>query len=179
MKAGARRPLLFTSTQTAFPASRKIPFLSRNNSTLFSRSRLVRPSQLNVVQMYVLFFAEERLKLNVNNSSVKPFNSIRGSSRSSLLLSGVRSALPPVRGLAEGGTQQALAAQGEGVVNLWLGGCAALVFGMVVLGGFTRLTESGLSIVDWKPVTGTIPPQSQEEWQEEFERYKQFPEFKM
>jgi cytochrome c oxidase assembly protein subunit 15 len=49
---------------------------------------------------------------------------------------------------------------------------------MVVLGGVTRLTESGLSITEWKPLVGVIPPLSEADWQEEFEKYKQFPEYK-
>ena len=59
----------------------------------------------------------------------------------------------------------------------WLAICAAMVFGMVVLGGATRLTESGLSIVEWKPLTVT-PPLTQEAWQAEFENYKTSPQFK-
>lgn len=49
---------------------------------------------------------------------------------------------------------------------------------MVVLGGVTRLTESGLSITEWKPLVGVIPPLSDADWNEEFEKYKQFPEYK-
>jgi len=48
---------------------------------------------------------------------------------------------------------------------------------MIVLGGVTRLTESGLSIVEWKPVIGTLPPLNNLEWMQEFEQYKQFPEY--
>ena len=47
-----------------------------------------------------------------------------------------------------------------------------MVFGIVVLGGLTRLTESGLSITEWKPVTGAVPPLNQQEWEEEFNKYK-------
>lgn len=64
-------------------------------------------------------------------------------------------------------------------VSRWLFGSALLVFGIIVVGGVTRLTESGLSITEWKPITGTLPPLSQAEWEEEFEKYKQSPEFKM
>ncbi|KAL6941303.1 Cytochrome c oxidase assembly protein cox15 [Hanseniaspora osmophila] len=63
-------------------------------------------------------------------------------------------------------------------VGYWLIGTSGLVFGIVVLGGLTRLTESGLSITEWKPVTGTIPPLNQKEWEEEFAKYKDSPEFK-
>lgn len=48
---------------------------------------------------------------------------------------------------------------------------------MVVIGGITRLTQSGLSIVEWKPISGIIPPLSQEEWQETFQKYRESPEF--
>jgi len=54
---------------------------------------------------------------------------------------------------------------------------AALVFAMVLVGGATRLTESGLSITQWKPVEGVIPPLSEKDWSAEFERYKQIPQF--
>jgi len=59
----------------------------------------------------------------------------------------------------------------------WLVTVAALIFVMVVLGGVTRLTESGLSIVEWRPVTGTLPPLSDQAWQAEFDKYKTSPEF--
>ena len=55
----------------------------------------------------------------------------------------------------------------------WLFAVAALVVIMVVVGGITRLTESGLSITEWKPVTGALPPLSQEQWLEEFYKYQQ------
>lgn len=60
---------------------------------------------------------------------------------------------------------------------MWLFGVAALVVLMVVVGGITRLTESGLSITEWKPVTGVLPPLSNEQWFEEFRKYKQIPEY--
>jgi cytochrome c oxidase assembly protein subunit 15 len=50
---------------------------------------------------------------------------------------------------------------------------------MIMVGGATRLTHAGLSIVDWKPITGIIPPLNQVEWLKEFEKYKQFPEYKL
>lgn len=56
-------------------------------------------------------------------------------------------------------------------VQLWLLAIAALVFATVLVGGATRLTESGLSIVEWKPVTGVLPPVSESAWQAEFEKY--------
>ncbi len=63
-------------------------------------------------------------------------------------------------------------------ITLWLVAVAALVVATLLVGGATRLTESGLSIVEWKPVTGTLPPLSQEAWQIEFEKYKTIPQFR-
>ena len=62
-------------------------------------------------------------------------------------------------------------------VRLWLVAVAALVFAMVLVGGATRLTELGLSITQWKPVTGVLPPLSAADWQAEFDRYRQIPQF--
>ncbi|ACK50823.1 cytochrome oxidase assembly [Methylocella silvestris BL2] len=62
-------------------------------------------------------------------------------------------------------------------VAVWLWTLAALVFLMVLVGGATRLTESGLSITQWKPLTGVIPPLSQADWQAEFENYKKIPQY--
>lgn len=63
------------------------------------------------------------------------------------------------------------------LVAAWLLLCCALVFAMVVLGGATRLTGSGLSIVDWKPIMGVIPPLSDDDWQAKFQLYQQSPEY--
>jgi cytochrome c oxidase assembly protein subunit 15 len=65
------------------------------------------------------------------------------------------------------------------VVAYWLYFNAGLVYAIVVVGGLTRLTESGLSITEWNVISGMKPPRSEEEWEEEFEKYKQFPEYKM
>jgi cytochrome c oxidase assembly protein subunit 15 len=62
-------------------------------------------------------------------------------------------------------------------VAKWLLLCCVLVFAMVVLGGVTRLTGSGLSMVDWRPVTGFLPPITADEWQSTFDAYQQSPEF--
>jgi len=64
-------------------------------------------------------------------------------------------------------------------VARWLLVCCALVFAMVMLGGVTRLTGSGLSMVDWRPVSGILPPLSDAAWQESFEAYQQTPEFQI
>lgn len=62
-------------------------------------------------------------------------------------------------------------------VALWLAAVAALVFAMVVVGGVTRLTESGLSIVKWDVVSGTLPPLSDDAWQAEFRDYQASPQY--
>ncbi len=62
-------------------------------------------------------------------------------------------------------------------IRIWLYTVAALIFAMVMIGGATRLTESGLSIVEWKPVTGALPPMSEAAWQVEFEKYKTIPQY--
>lgn len=59
----------------------------------------------------------------------------------------------------------------------WLFAIAALVFAMIVVGGLTRLTDSGLSITEWKPVTGALPPISQQAWDAEFAKYQAIPEY--
>lgn len=64
-------------------------------------------------------------------------------------------------------------------VGVWLLSVALLVLIMVVVGGATRLTESGLSIVDWRPVTGTLPPIGETQWQAEFDKYKTSPEYQL
>lgn len=64
-------------------------------------------------------------------------------------------------------------------VATWLLICCALVFMMVVLGGATRLTGSGLSIAEWRPIMGAIPPLSDAEWQRIFQIYQQTPEFRL
>lgn len=62
-------------------------------------------------------------------------------------------------------------------IATWLLLCAAVIFGMIILGGVTRLTGSGLSMVEWKPLMGIIPPLSEEAWLTTFEKYRQFPEY--
>ncbi|RVX75619.1 hypothetical protein B0A52_00972 [Exophiala mesophila] len=64
-------------------------------------------------------------------------------------------------------------------VAYWLLASAASVFGIVIFGGLTRLTESGLSITEWRPVTGSVPPRNQADWEAEFEKYRASPEFKV
>ncbi|MGX7743681.1 COX15/CtaA family protein [Rhodopseudomonas parapalustris] len=63
-------------------------------------------------------------------------------------------------------------------VRIWLTLVAALIAAMVLVGGATRLTESGLSIVEWKPVTGTLPPLGEAQWQAAFDGYKKIPQYR-
>src|SRR5437870_4329153 len=62
-------------------------------------------------------------------------------------------------------------------IAIWLLICCALVFAIVVVGGITRLTRSGLSIVEWQPIAGTIPPLSAADWHDAFAKYQQTPEY--
>ncbi len=64
-------------------------------------------------------------------------------------------------------------------VAAWLFACCALIFAMIVLGGLTRLTLSGLSITDWDPILGVIPPLSQAEWVGAFAKFKLVPEYRL
>ena len=65
------------------------------------------------------------------------------------------------------------------IIGRWLVICAATIFGMILLGGVTRLTESGLSMVDWRPIMGVVPPLSTTDWVHLFEQYKLFPEYQL
>jgi len=64
-------------------------------------------------------------------------------------------------------------------IGIWLMACCVTIFAMVVLGGVTRLTGSGLSMVEWEPIVGVVPPRSETEWHEAFELYKQYPEYRI
>ena len=65
------------------------------------------------------------------------------------------------------------------LVGIWLLSVAALIILMVIVGGLTRLTDSGLSITEWRPVTGALPPLSQADWLSEFDKYKAIPEYQL
>jgi len=75
----------------------------------------------------------------------------------------------PVPATAAGGAPRAVAT--------WLLVCCALVFGLIVVGGVTRLTHSGLSITEWQPILGTLPPLSESQWNEAFAKYQVTPEY--
>ena len=76
--------------------------------------------------------------------------------------------------IAEGGRQGA-----RGAIRLWLALLFVLVVIMITVGGLTRLTDSGLSITEWAPVSGAIPPLSAEDWQREFDAYRAIPEYQL
>ena len=67
----------------------------------------------------------------------------------------------------------------RGAIRIWLMVLFALVLVMIVVGGLTRLTDSGLSITEWKPVTGALPPMSEAAWQVEFDKYRAIPEYQL
>ncbi len=85
--------------------------------------------------------------------------------------------MPQAAGLATSRGEAGADAGASRAVRAWLIAVAALIFVMVLVGGATRLTESGLSITQWQPVTGVIPPLGQAAWAEEFQRYKQIPQY--
>ena len=62
-------------------------------------------------------------------------------------------------------------------IRIWLGFVLFTLFVLVLVGGATRLTESGLSITEWNPIHGAIPPLSEKDWQEEFDLYKRIPQY--
>jgi heme a synthase len=64
-------------------------------------------------------------------------------------------------------------------LRVWLATGAAMTFLILVIGGITRLTQSGLSIVDWAPIMGVVPPLSEAQWVEAFDRYREFPEYQV
>jgi cytochrome c oxidase assembly protein subunit 15 len=67
----------------------------------------------------------------------------------------------------------------RGAVRAWLLALFALVVVMIAVGGLTRLTDSGLSITEWRPVTGALPPMSEVDWVAEFEKYRQIPQYEL
>lgn len=74
----------------------------------------------------------------------------------------------------------ARAGQGaRGAIRAWLWVLFALVVAMIAVGGLTRLTDSGLSITEWRPVTGALPPLDEAAWQAEFEKYRAIPEYQL
>src|SRR6266511_548993 len=85
----------------------------------------------------------------------------------------------PITGsIAVGQTEPDARASANRSVATWLFVCCALVLAMVVVGGVTRLTHSGLSITEWQPIVGTLPPVTDAQWSEVFEKYQATPEYR-
>ena len=80
--------------------------------------------------------------------------------------------------LESAGGSEHLAVPSSRAIIAWLGVCCALVFAMVVVGGVTRLTHSGLSITEWQPIVGTLPPLDASDWNHAFAKYQATPEFR-
>uniref|UniRef100_A0AC35UDH0 Cytochrome c oxidase assembly protein COX15 n=1 Tax=Rhabditophanes sp. KR3021 TaxID=114890 RepID=A0AC35UDH0_9BILA len=87
-------------------------------------------------------------------------------------LTSVKEAIPPAKGLFDH-----LTPTQRKRIGYWLLGCGGMVYGAVAIGGLTRLTESGLSMTQWDLIKTMKPPLNEKEWQEEFARYKTFPEY--
>ncbi|KAJ9151349.1 COX15-CtaA-domain-containing protein [Pleurostoma richardsiae] len=96
---------------------------------------------------------------------------------SSKIAASTAAAAKPAASAAGQATKRAFPETSSKAVGYWLIGSAASVFGIVIFGGLTRLTESGLSITEWRPVTGSLPPMSQADWESEFEKYRASPEY--
>lgn len=75
--------------------------------------------------------------------------------------------------------RQAAIVRNRRLMRIWLGVVLVAIFALVLVGGATRLTDSGLSITQWKPIHGVIPPMSETEWQEELQLYRQIPEYQL
>lgn len=85
----------------------------------------------------------------------------------------------PAEDAPKGGLIDAGKTGARRAIAAWLLGLFALVACMIIVGGLTRLTDSGLSITEWKPVTGAVPPMSEAVWQDEFAKYKEIPEYQL
>ncbi|MDE0211554.1 MAG: COX15/CtaA family protein [Boseongicola sp.] len=87
---------------------------------------------------------------------------------------GAKRASAPAGGVIDGSRKGARRA-----IRVWLSALGVLVVLMIVAGGLTRLTDSGLSITEWQPISGALPPMSAEAWEAEFEKYRQLPEYRL
>lgn len=87
---------------------------------------------------------------------------------------GTKRAAAPAGGVIDGARKDARRA-----IRIWLSALGVLVVLMIVVGGLTRLTDSGLSITEWQPISGALPPMSAEAWEAEFEKYRQLPEYQL
>lgn len=85
----------------------------------------------------------------------------------------------PRREVPKGGMIDAGRRGARGAIRIWLMVLFALVVVMIAVGGLTRLTDSGLSITEWKPLSGALPPMNAADWQSEFDKYRQIPEYQL
>ncbi|KAB7497126.1 Cytochrome c oxidase assembly protein COX15-like protein [Armadillidium nasatum] len=153
-----------------YKTSNKLPYLQGSNSNdnvlnSFSNWCPLLTSYILIPKvLYKLFIMETKwyllYKCNVDTKMLSKFIRIFSSEASSLAL------------------KNSDVSQGQKWVGRWLFGCSGMVFGAVVIGGLTRLTESGLSMTDWH-LFGKRPPLTEEEWNKEFSQYKEFPEYKL
>ncbi|CAK9148906.1 unnamed protein product [Ilex paraguariensis] len=165
--------------------------ISQSSLKRSSSSRVLNDEASSLNPCYRLFSSSSSSK-----AQLVPFRSIGSLTARSSIISGFRSFVHNQKGFYTkylrnmSTTASACAQDKEGLkllvtagpraqkmVGIWLFTSAAWVFSMVVLGGVTRLTRSGLSMTDWK-FTGSLPPLSDEDWLIEFEKYKQSPEYK-
>ncbi|MGH6804070.1 MAG: COX15/CtaA family protein, partial [Methyloceanibacter sp.] len=79
--------------------------------------------------------------------------------------------------IARSGSEATIPARHLRALRIWLGALAALIVAMILIGGATRLTDSGLSITEWQPILGAVPPLSEADWQRAFEAYQKIPEY--
>jgi cytochrome c oxidase assembly protein subunit 15 len=84
---------------------------------------------------------------------------------------------PLAQARIQGSSNATMLSPGARPVAIWLLVCCALLLAMVVVGGVTRLTHSGLSITEWQPIVGTLPPMSEDDWRIAFEKYQATPEY--
>ncbi len=84
---------------------------------------------------------------------------------------------PRAQNFSTAPSEGALPASHARALRLWLGAVALLIVAMILLGGATRLTDSGLSITEWQPIVGAVPPLSHADWEEAFEAYQKIPEY--
>lgn len=85
----------------------------------------------------------------------------------------------PTRSQPKGGVIDGARRGARGAIRVWLMILFALVVVMIAVGGLTRLTDSGLSITEWRPIAGALPPMSEPDWVYEFEKYKEIPEYQL
>ncbi len=87
--------------------------------------------------------------------------------------------MPTTQSLSPAQEAETIPPRKAGALRLWLSCVAFLIAAMILVGGATRLTDSGLSITEWQPIIGAIPPLSDADWQEAFDSYKKIPEYSL